>query len=401
MWLLGKIRENVESVPLELSRYMRKSEEDVSPPSEASLPLNLHRNVLTPDKIPEFCLPPRLRRRSPETASPNLPGHDPMQGSAKPKEVGTKLEDESVAAKSHLPFSAEVYGLAGIYEGLNTRRKESLFHTGCPVYMFDRSISPAPSVQARETNMGKRTLSGFLPLFLSKSLSETGKTESEAPSSRDSTPLSSPHTSTSSLCILSADGRLKGATSCPSLTDSRDDRKRSRSLGFSLTASSSNPTSLGTGSPVRSFPRERLQSERVLRLRGRGEVRLCAELTAGPAHGLSTVRVRVVSAEGLQDAAEQQSLSCAVSACLTPGKLQPQRSATARGRRCHAFNAEFCFTELSAGDLLRLQLRLKVVDKSAAGSLRRGKVIGKLVKPLSQLLSINKQVADTDITLTK
>lgn len=406
----------MESIPPELSRYMRKSEEDIFLSSKTSLSHSLHRNILTPDKIPEFCLPPRLCKRSllleVETTPPNLRGQNqiPKSTHGKMKDVKTKNGDASVAwqaTKKPLPFSAEGYGLAGIYESPNTRRKESLFHSNCPVYMLDRSISTPALRQAKETNMGKKTLSGFLPLFTFKSLSDTGSTETETPSSRDSTPLSSPYSSRSSLCILSTKGRLKGATSCPSLIDSSEDRGRWKSVGLSLTTSSSNPPCLEgnslTVSPPVLFPldvlqcQERLQREHVLPLQGRGKVRLSAEHTTFPTNtfsSLSTVRVRVVSVEGLQNDTDQQTLNCAVNVCLTPGKLQQQGSATIRNCRSPLFNEDFFFTELSRKDLLQLQLKLKVVDKSAAGSLRRGAVIGVIIKPLSQLLPINKQIEE-------
>lgn len=422
MWFLGKIRENVESIPLELSRYMGKSEENLFLSSKTSLPHNLHNNILTPDKIPEFCLPPRLFKRSSllevETTPPYLHDQNQIPKSntytsythVKKKHVKTKHGDASVAwqaTKKPLPFSAEGYGLAGIYESPNTRRKESLFHSNRPVYIFDRSISAAAPSQAKETKMGKRTLSGLLPLFSCKSVSETGSTENETPSSGDSSPLSSPYSSRSSLSILSAKGHLKGATSCPSLIDSREDRGRWKRAGLSLTTSCSNPASLEGNSLTVSPPvllpldvlqcQERLQREHVLPLQGRGKVRFSAEHTTFPANtssSLSTVRVRVVSVEGLQDETDQQTLNCAVNLCLTPGKLQKQRSATIRNCRSPVFNEDFFFTELSRNDLLQLQLKLKVVEKTAGGSLRKGAVMGVIIKPLSQLLPLNKQVEE-------
>lgn len=422
MWFLGKIRENMESIPLELSRYMGKSEENLFLSSKTSLSHNLHNNILTPDKIPEFSLPPRLCKKSPqlevETTPPYL--HDRKQTPTsntytgathvKKKDVKTKHGDASAAwqaTKKPLPFSAEGYGLAGIYESPNTRRKESLFHSNRPVYMFDRSMSTAAPSQAKETKMGKKTLSGFLPLFSCKTLSEAGSPENETPSYRDSSPVCSPYSSRSSLCILSAKGRLKGATSCPSLIDSRVDTGRWTRTGLSLTTSSSNPLSLRgnslTVSPPSLFPldvlqcQERLQREHVLPMQGRGKMRLSAERTTFPANtcsSLFTVRVRVVSVEGLQDDTDQQTLNCAVTLCLTPGKLQQQVSATIRNCRSPVFNEDFFFTALSQNDLLQLQLKLKVVNKSAAGSLRKGAVIGVIIKPLSQLLPLNKQLEE-------
>ncbi|XP_038558847.1 C2 calcium-dependent domain-containing protein 4C [Micropterus salmoides] len=412
MWVLGKIRESMDSIPLELSRYMGKCEEDIFLSPKASLSNNLHNNILTPDKIPEFCLPPRLCKRSQlleaEKTAPHLHGQNQIPKSStssdtthvKANDVKTKNGDASVACKAikkPLPFSAEGYGLTGIYESPNTRRKESLFHSKRPVYMFDRSIATSAPRLAKETKVPKKTLSGILPPFLCKSLSETGSTESETPSSSDTSPLSSPYSAKSSLYIPSDSGRLKGSTSCPSLIDSREERERWKSL--SSTTSPSSPPSLEGSSltlaPPALFPldvlqcQERLQREQVLPLQGRGKVRLVIEQTTFSTNtfsSLSTVRVRVVSVEGLWDGTDRRTQNCAVHLCLTPGKMQQQESATIRNCCNPVFNEDFFFTELSREDLLELQLRLKVVGKPAAGTLRRGTVIGGISQPLSQLL---------------
>ncbi|XP_073321882.1 C2 calcium-dependent domain-containing protein 4C [Pagrus major] len=421
MWVFGKIRESMESIPLELSRYVGKSEEDVS------VSHNLHNNILTPDKIPEFCLPPRLCRRSPlletETAEPNPHSQTQIANSrlisntthvkAKDvkdvKDLRMKTGDASMALKATqkpLPFSAEGYGLTGIYESPNTRRKESLFHSKCPVYMFDRNNRTAAPRLAKETNPPKKTLSGFLPLFLSRSLSETGSTETETASSSDSSTLSSPDGAKSSPYIPSGNRRLKGATSCPSLIDSRESRGMWKRGGLSLTTSPSCPPSLEASSltlaPTVLFQLDVLQCqerqrEHILPLQGRGKVHLLAEHTTFSTNTFSpifTVKVRVVSVEGLLDDTERRSLNCAVSLCLTPGKLQQQQSTTVRNSHSPVFNEDFFFTELSREDLLELQLRIKVVDKPAAGTLRRGTIIGAITKPLLQLLPLTKTVEE-------
>ncbi|XP_068460531.1 C2 calcium-dependent domain-containing protein 4C [Clinocottus analis] len=414
MWMFDKIRESVESVPLDLSRYLGKSEEDICLSSKASLSHHLHNNILTPDKIPEFCLPPRLHKRSPlleaETALPHRHGHYQSSTSSntthvKTTDMKTKTEDASMAwkaTKKPLPFSAEGYGLAGIYESPNTRRKESLFHSKCPVYMFDRSLPTAAPRLAEVTHLPKKTLSGFFPLFSSKSLSETGSTGSETPSSSDSSPLSSPYSAKSSLYFPPGSSRLKGAMSCPSLNDRRVDGERRKRGWLSLTNSSSSPPSL-KGSSVTLAPpvlspldvlhcQEILQHEHVLPLQGRGKVRLFAEhstVSTSTFPSLSTVRVLVVSVEGLWDT-DRRTLNCAVNLCLTPGKLQQQESAIIRNCRSPVFNEDFFFTELTREDLLTLQLWLKVMYKPATGTLRRGTVIGVTTKPLSQLLSLKK-----------
>ncbi|XP_029296057.1 C2 calcium-dependent domain-containing protein 4C [Cottoperca gobio] len=422
MWVFGKLRESMESIPLELSRYMGKSEEDIFFSSKASLSHNLHTNILTPDKIPEFCLPPRLRKRSPlleaETTAPSLlqkkqtPKSSTSSNTTYIQTEDMKKNNDGVsmawkATKKPLPFSAEGYGLTGIYESPNTRRKESLFHSKCPVYMFDRSLPTAAPRLAKVTNLPKKTLSGLLPLFSSKSLSETGSTGSETPSSSDSSPLSSPYSAKCSLYFPQGSGRLKGASSCPSLIGRRVDKGKWKRGGLSLTTSPSSPPSLKGSSltlaPPILFPldvlqcQERLQHEHVLTLQGRGKVRLFAEHTTFSTNtfsSFSTVRVRVASVEGLWDESDRRTLNCAVNLCLTPGKLQQQESVTIRNCRSPVFKEDFFFTELSREDLLELQLRLKVVGKPAAGALRRGTVIGAITKPLSQLLPLKKQIKE-------
>ncbi|KAL6114113.1 uncharacterized protein ACO6RY_04965 [Pungitius sinensis] len=420
MWVFEKISQNMESIPLKLSHCLGKNEEDVFISSEGRLSYHLHRNILSPDTIPEFCLPPRLCKRSPlpeaETASPHLHRRLQMPRSstsshttqdAKTKDGQRKDGDASVAwkaTKKPLPFCAEGYGLAGIHESPNTRRKESLFHSKGPIYTFDRSLpTPLPRL-AKATNLPKKTSSGVFPLFSFKSTSETASTGRETPSSSKSSALSSVYTAKSSLYFPPGSRQLKGATSCPSLNDRRLDRGKWERVGLSLTKLAGSSRSLKgssatLASPVLLLPldvlkcQETHQHEHVLPLRGRGKVRLFAEHSTSSTNTspfLSTVRVFVVSVEGLWDDTDRQNLSCAVNLSLTPGKLQQQKSATISNCRSPVFNEDFFFTDLSREDLLELQLRLKVVHKPAAGALRRGTVIGMTTEPLFQLLSLRR-----------
>uniref|UniRef100_A0A8C2WF80 C2 domain-containing protein n=1 Tax=Cyclopterus lumpus TaxID=8103 RepID=A0A8C2WF80_CYCLU len=378
MWVFEKIR---ESIPLELSRYLGKSEEDIFRSSQASLSHHLHNNILTPDKIPEFCLPPRLRKSSSlleaETVSPYRHRQHQMPKSStssnttyvKTKDMKTKNGGASMAwkaTKKPLPFSAEGYGLAGIYESPNTRRKESLFHSKCPVYMFDRSLPTAAPRLAEATNLPKKTLSVFFPL--------------------------SPYSVKSSLYFPPGRRRLKGATSCPSLNDRIVDRERWKRGWLSLINSPSSPPSLKGSSvtlaPPVVFPMSMFFLCRV-------GVRFISSLSTAHSplarvHPHTTVRVLVVSVEGLWDDSDRRTLNCAVHLCLTPGKLQQQESATIRNCRSPVFNENFFFTELTREDLLKLQLWLKVMYKPTTGILGRGTVIGATTKPLSQLLSLKK-----------
>lgn len=386
MWVLGKIRESVEGFPLELSRYMGKSGEETFLCPKASLSYKLPSNILTPDKIPEFCLPPRLCKRSPQleaqmvALSPD--GLQQVQSSAPTtaatQEKNVKILMAGEAVKKPLPFSAESFGLAGMYESPNTRRKESLFLSKRPAYILDRSKTGAAlGLVKHEPN--KKT---FVPHTLYRQLL---KTEGRECMPTSSSSLSSQSGVRSHSSNPSHRGRLRGATSCPSLIDSRGSRSGVKS----------GATVVLTLSPPALFPldvlqsAQRLQQEHVLSLQGRVQVRLLAERTVSTNtfSTLSTVRVRLVSVELLSEDAGGRGLDCAVNLCLTPGKLQQQQSASIRSSS-PVFNEDFFFTELSREDLLELQLRLRVVNKPAAGTLRRVKVLGVMIKPLCQLLSV-------------
>lgn len=397
MWILGKIRESVEGFPLELSRYMGMSGEETFLCSKASLSYKLPSNILTPDKIPEFCLPPRLCKRSPpleaHVVAPSPDGLQQVQSgaptTAATQEKNVKILTAGEAVKKPLPFSAESFGLAGMYESPNTRRKESLFLSKRPAYILDRSKTGA-ALGLVEHEPNKKS---FVPHTLYRQLL---KTEGRECMPTSSSSLSSQSGVRSHSSNPSHRGRLRGATSCPSLIDGRGSRSGVKSGALALTRSlPSSEGALLTLSPPALFPldvlqsAQRLQQEHVLSLQGRVQVRLLAERTVSTNtfSTLSTVRVRLVSVELLSEDAGGRGLDCAVNLCLTPGKLQQQQSASVRSSS-PVFNEDFFFTELSREDLLELQLRLRVVNKPAAGTLRRVKVLGVMIKPLCQLLSV-------------
>lgn len=398
MWVLGKIRESMEGFPLELSRYMEKSSEEMILCSKASLAYKLPSNILTPEKIPEFCLPPRLRKRSqPLEAHTGALSPDSLQQvessastTAATQEKNMKILVAGKAVKKPLPFSAESFGLAGMLESPNTQRKESLFLSKRPAYILDRSTTAAPlGLSKHEPN--KKT---FVPHMLCKQLLKTEARECMT----SSLSLSSQSGVRCNPSNLPHRGRLRGAMSCPLLIDSRGSKRGVNSGGLAMTRSppGSEGALLTLGSPAL-FPLDVLQSpqkvlqEHILCLQGRIQVHLLAERTVSTNmfSTLSTVRVRLVSVELLSKDGGGRGLDCAISLCLTPGKLQQQQSATVRSCSNAVFNEDFFFTELSSEDLLKLQLKLRVVNKPTAGTLRRVKVLGVMIKPLSQLLSVN------------
>lgn len=379
MWVLERIKESVDNLPLELSRYVGRNTEDIFRSSDTSLRYRLHENVLTPDKIPEFCLPPRLCKRSPLRAdmmASRLEGQNHSSGSCASSNIAIKALEmknrEAVTArkaeKKPLPFSAEAYGLAGIFESANTRRKESLFLSKCPVYVFDRSNAAAGSRQSWESNLDKKTSSP------------------------------SPHCAKSSRSSSSGKGFLRGASSCPSLIDNREDTGKRKVDSLSVISTPSCPLSIQGSSltlvPSTFFPldilqsQESLQQKHSLALHSHIKVHLFAEqiISASPVSSLSTVRVHVESVE--REDGDQRTLNCALNLCLIPGKIQQKESATVTDCCSIVFNEDFFFTRLSREDMLELQLRIRVVNKPAAGTFNKRKVIGVIIKPLSQLLNI-------------
>lgn len=373
MWVLEKIKESVDKLPLELSR-MGRNTEDMFRSSDASFHSRLHNNVLTPDNIPEFCLPPRLCKRSPLRAGVMA---SCLQGQNRSSRIAgssnTTLEDPQMKpAKKPLPFSAEAYGLAGMSESAHTRRKESLFLSKCPVHVVDRGNAAAASRASREAKEP-----------------------------------SSPHCAKSLPCSSSGKAFLRGASSCPSLIDSREDIRKRKLDSLSLISSPSCPPSL-QGSSLTLVPsvfspldvlqsQESLQQKHSLALQGRITVHLIAEriISANPVSSLSTVRVHVESVK--RDDDDQRTLHCAVHLCLIPGKIQQKESATSTDSGSPVFHEDFFFTGLSGEDVLELQLRIRVLNRPAAGPFSKRKVIGVIIKPLSQLLNIKTNTGVTPL----
>ncbi|XP_035234532.1 C2 calcium-dependent domain-containing protein 4C [Anguilla anguilla] len=418
MWFIERIREGVESLPLEISRTLGMREELSA---KASLSAKLHCNVLTPEKIPEFFIPPRLTRGAPPTLQdPCLPHaggdaalRDPPRPHIEIENVGGARQGggrgEGAGSGKGVLCGAH-YGLAGLYESPNTRRKESLFLA----QFKGRSLE-----RAGFRNAGRAP--GVPPP--AKALTEQGSTESDTPSSSDSSPHGSPvlTRSISSSALLRLFGAERPAShltrsasklslgggdygwpqeECVSVESAESAGETAQSLGspalpISLappTSTTTPPTSLASPTslaPPIIFPldllhcQERLQREHVLPLEGRGRVRLTAERD----HAGASLRVRVVSVEDLHDGAPGGRLvHCCVSLCLTPGKWQRQNSATIRNCRNPVFNEDFFFTELGEDGFHSMALRLKVLDK--ASTLKRAVVLGVTSKPLSQLLPL-------------
>ncbi|XP_029808111.1 C2 calcium-dependent domain-containing protein 4A [Suricata suricatta] len=100
-------------------------------------------NVLTPDRIPEFCIPPRLASCTALTA---LRVSWSEAAEIEDSAGHTDWDPRSQAALSlpHLPRALTVYGFCALLESPHTRRKESLFLGGpAAARLVARDAAPA------------------------------------------------------------------------------------------------------------------------------------------------------------------------------------------------------------------------------------------------------------------
>ncbi|XP_006898091.1 PREDICTED: C2 calcium-dependent domain-containing protein 4C [Elephantulus edwardii] len=299
----------------------------------------LYSNVLTPDKIPDFFIPP-------------------------PPAPGTTAQTAP--------------GFAALAESPRARRKEPLFHSEHGA--LAQATSPGA---ARRRAAAQANGSGDSARELGSALMSPGRYfsggESDTGSSAESSPFGSPLLSRSVSLIkgLAQDSQAKVSH-----------LKQSVGRHGSLSADDSTPdTSPGsrrrlsrrsaTPEPGPEPPR----AEHAVRLGARGSVRLLAEYEAAQAR----LRVRLLAAEGLYDRlCDARSINCCVGLCLVPGKLQKQRSTIVKNSRHPVFNEDFFFDGLGPASARKLALRIKVVNKGS--SLKRDTLLGEKELPLTTLL---------------
>ncbi|XP_051525337.1 C2 calcium-dependent domain-containing protein 4C-like [Myxocyprinus asiaticus] len=395
MWIIQKVQESAGNLPVQLSQLISKNKEEIS--AKTSLFKKLHYNVLTPDKIPDFFLPPKLTRRCLPAETEKISqclneerkGHSSrktsLSRSASVQQSRSSFTQSSVALNKlkPIPYSLKCYE-SGLFESPNTRRKESLFHSALTSYTLERMTIKAPKLPCR----------AVLNMTI---------IESDMPSA-DSTPHSSPQpirrenfTGECSMPHLFSGDPLQ----LDVLHTSREETKKVHSP---LDKTSIMPRVPHRAKVVQAscctklappiqFPldmlhcQERFHQEHVLPLPQRGHVRISAFRSS--ATGCSTtVRIRVISVEGLRDLGDFRPLTCSLTLSLTPGKMQRQHSAIIRNCLNPVFNEDFFFTESGEqeGRLRDLALRLKVLDKPSG--LGRGVVLGIVIKPLCQLLPL-------------
>lgn len=394
MWILQKVQGGVQNLPVKINHLFGKNKEEIS--AKTIIFNELHSNILTPDKIPDFFLPPKLAKRchmatekrdtkkisqclneevfnSPKTLLPRPDTTQPLKAS---------INRSTMALNKFkpLPYSLTCFE-SGLFESPNTRRKESLFHSALTSYKVERmTIKP-----------NKHSSSAVLMM---------ANTESDTPSAH-----SSPYSTTTTpppLRIKNFTGEylFSEDTFQKDLHASRDEKKKVHSapdkkhipkvFHHAKVIQTSHCSKLA---PPVQFPldmlhcQERFHQEHVLPLPQRGRVRISA-FRSSSAGSSTTIRIRVVSVEGLRDPGDIRPLTCSLTLTIIPGKLQQQNSAIIRNCRNPVFNEDFFFQEPEEqdGSLRDFALRLKVLEKSSG--LGRGMVLGIIIKPLYHLLPL-------------
>ncbi|XP_043103202.1 C2 calcium-dependent domain-containing protein 4C [Puntigrus tetrazona] len=380
MWIVQKVQAGAESLPAQINHLISKNKEEIS--VKTRIFNKLHSNVLTPDKIPDFFLPPKLTKRclvaDAEKISKCLNEEKEALGFAKtslstpgttqPLRTSLNKPTAALSKLKPIPYSLKCYE-SGLFESPNTRRKESLFHSALTSYTLERMTIKTPKLSCR-------------------AVLKTASTESDTPSA-DSSPYSTPPPIRREDFAVPEEQHARV---------SRDEKKKVHSTPNKKFASKDRAKVIRASrcsklAPPIQFPldmlhcQERFHQEHVLPLPQRGRVRVSA-FRSSVARCSTTVRIRVISVEGLRDPADLRPLTCSLTLSLAPGKLQRQHSAIIRNCRNPVFNEDFFFQEPEEqrGGLGELALRLKVLDK--ASGLGRGVVLGIVLKPLRQLLPL-------------
>nr|XP_057930846.1 C2 calcium-dependent domain-containing protein 4A [Doryrhamphus excisus] len=430
MWVVEKIRVSMESsiLPVPSTEFSFKIGDIMfGEKLDKTKRISLFPNVITPDNIPEFCIPPtipsmqeikytdrasRLVKLSlcekPDAAvaqheamNPHIiqvesVDEGPYDGCSDEETTNADPQSQAALSLPHMAKAQTCYGFCTLLESPHTRRKESLFHAdpGCSPLLLPRSrsttcsqVNPPPS--SSPSSFSLNTLSSRLAPR-GHSINWQGTLDSDTTSSTESSPFSSPL-----LTRCPAKSSLFKALSHELLL-SRSMRKamvsRNNSLSTDEGSSTDNSPSvmrrasegLAEGfpsccrlAPPTIFPmdltlhKERVMKERMVPIGKDGSLRLSTEYCPDN----QRLRVRLISAEGLYPlSVDPKIINCSVSLSLVPGKVQKQRSTVIRKSRNPIFNEDFFFDNISEEDLNMRSLRFKVVNKMS--TLKRDYLLG-------------------------
>ncbi|KAK1887329.1 C2 calcium-dependent domain containing protein 4C [Dissostichus eleginoides] len=447
MWLVDKIRVSVERSNLPLpSAELSFKIGDIMFGEKGDKPKIIHLcpYVITPDNIPEFCIPPtipslqemkntehsrpaRVTKASPcERASPEIEvtsyelmnphiiqvesvDESPYEGCSDEETTNADPQSQAALSLPHMARAQTCYGFCTLLESPHTRRKESLFHSdpGSSPLLLPRSrsslcskLSPSTSPSSSHSSFSLNSLTSRLSPR-GYSLNWQAALDSDTTSSTESSPYSSPL-----LTRCPAKSSLFKALSHDLLL-SRNMRKAMVSRNNSLSTDESSSTDnspnvmrrasdgLAKGlpssyslAPPNIFPmdmtlhKERVMKERMAPIGRDGSLRLSAEYCPDN----QRLRVRLISAEGLYPlSVDPKIINCSISLSLVPGKIQKQRSTVIRKSRNPIFNEDFFFDSISEEDISQRSLRFKVVNKMS--TLKRDYLLGNCDLPLSSIVT--------------
>uniref|UniRef100_A0A1A7WM97 C2 calcium-dependent domain containing 4C n=1 Tax=Iconisemion striatum TaxID=60296 RepID=A0A1A7WM97_9TELE len=425
MWLLEKLRSSVES----------SGTHSQPPQTTEAIPVSVYANVLTPERIPDFFIPPKLICCPPEESSSPEPKHCPalrpsssdhaicsqsprarssknicsprlfsrnlqksanrhiiqiesadepgaQAGNRMGVDVNTNADPQSQTAMSlpYVPKAQTSYGFSTLMESPHTRRKESLFHS-------DPS-SPLTSPNSQRRSQGGTLLAPADP----NPYRYFSGGESDTCSSAESSPFNSPLLSRSASLLrsITQETQAKVSRAKRSLarhsslsTDECSSADNSPNMQRRRMRCPPSPAFRGCKtSGVRGAASDLLQREHTINLHKGGTLRLSTHYDAEAAR----LRVRVLTAEALYNRqTELKSINCCVALYLKPGKLQKQRSTIIKNSRNPVFNEDFFFDALPQAQVKNLAMKIKVVNKGT--SLKRDVLLGEREVLLSELLA--------------
>ncbi|XP_026979554.1 C2 calcium-dependent domain-containing protein 4B [Sagmatias obliquidens] len=334
-------------------------------------------NVLTPDRIPEFCIPPRLPAPCAPVSSPQAAAL-PRRCAAEPDlwfrgaydgAGRTDWDPRSQAALSlpHLPRARTAYGFCALLESPHTRRKESLFLGGSGT----APLLPAPRPRARTFGGGGDPLAppGRVPAAPPVAPARPLPPVALAPRPHGRRLLRAPE---GLLRRALRAGRSRGLARARSVSsgdgdDDDDDGRRSGSWSPARAPATSPPR------PPDPRP-ERLEAEGTVTLdRAGGALRLAVEYSRDSGR----LRVRLLRAEDPAGGAAEPRVpvGCRVSFVLQPpGQTRRPRGAVVRLSRRAVLEQDLCLDGLSEDEVRRLAVRVKAENRGRG--LERGRLLG-------------------------
>ncbi|XP_036758945.2 C2 calcium-dependent domain-containing protein 4A-like [Manis pentadactyla] len=349
-------------------------------------------NVLTPARIPAFCIPPRLPAPcAPESPPPAaaLPRRCAAEPDLWPRGANdsagrTDWDPRSQAALSlqHLPRARTAYGFCALLESPHTRRRESLFLGDARGAALLEPSAARPALRPRaHTYGGGGGARGDAPRAPPAGVpSAPGGArqprDSRVPPPRGRRLLRAPDG------LLRRALRARGSRGlAPVRSVSRGDEDQERGAGSRTPARG---PSASPPPPPGPQP-ERLEAEGTVALgRAGGALRLAAEYSR--ANG--RLRIRLLRAEGQAGGtAEPRAVGCRLSFVLQPpGKTRQQRGAVVRRSRVAAFDQDLCLDGLSEDEVRRLAVRVKAENQGRG--LERGRLRGQGELLLGPLLPL-------------